>query len=424
MARGSAAGSSRDGAVLPGGPPLVRIGPFGPTHPARYRVVTPEEQAAADYYAAEQLGGAHLGPPPQQAPQAWLTYGQGPGAPRQERDRPQPVYRTSARDTKPLDADRDQAQWCCPGCNLLNWPSRRRCRECKRRRTGEDPREWALQGGRTSSPPRSHRRRDSGRRATSSPPSPPSVERPRSQDGRTAGAGASPNDKRAATVREALASLKLAQAPAAVLGPLQAELERLEAAAREARPVGQRLDAARAAMRRAGARLESTAAGLAAATERHDKAAQHHAACAEELAALEEELRTGQTDNQVDDLAEAVEAALRNPAAAYSHATLQAAYARYAENKMGKGKGEKDVARSPPKTAPKAVRSPVAKRQPAPLSPNEARDVASAANAALTLALADRSAMEEDGQGNGEEEMEEPDAAGAKRLRQAGGPGQ
>ena len=180
----------------------------------------------------------------------------------------------------------------------------------------------------------------------------------------------------------------------------------------------------RRARRCAGREPASTTAGLAAATERHDKAAQHHAACAEELAALEEELRTGQADNQVDDLAEAVEAALRNPAAAYSHATLQAAYARYAENKMGKGKGEKDAARSPPKNTPKAVRSPVAKRQPAPLSPNEARDVASAANAALSLALADRSAMEEDGQGNGEEETEEPDAAGAKRLRQAGGPGQ
>ena len=425
MARGGAASSSREGAVQPGGLPLVRIGPFGPTHPARYRVVTPEEQAAADYYAAAQQGGAHF-VPPQQAPQAWLAYGQGPGAPRQERERPQPVYRTIARDLKPLDADRDQAQWCCAGCNLLNWPSRRRCRECKARRTGQDPREWARQEGRAASPPRRHRRRDSERRATPSPPSPPSVERPRSRDGRAAGAGASPTgDKRAAAVREALASLKLAQAPASVLGPLHAELERLEAAARVARPIGQRLDAARSAMRRAEARMASTGTALAAATERHDKAAQHLAACAEELAALEEELRSGQADNQADDLVEAVEAALKNPAAAYSHATLQAAFARYAENKKDKVKDrEGDAVRSPPKAAPKVVRSPVAKRMPAqPLSPDEARDVASGASAALTLALADRSAMGEDGQGN-DEETEEADALGAKRLRQGGGPGQ
>ena len=161
-----------------------------------------------------------------------------------------------------------------------------------------------------------------------------------------------------------------------------------------------------------------------AATERHDKAAQHRTVCGEEFAALEEELRDGQAGNQVDDLAEAVEAALKNPTAAYSYATLQAAFARYAENKdkeRGKDK-ESDAARTPQKAAPKIVRSPVAKRLPAqPLSPNEARNVASEASTALTLALADRSAMEEDGQGH--EETEEADALGAKRLRQGGGPG-
>lgn len=163
-----------------------------------------------------------------------------------------------------------------------------------------------------------------------------------------------------------------------------------------------------------------------AATERHDKAAQHRTVCGEEFAALEEELRDGQAGNQVDDLAEAVEAALKNPTAAYSYATLQAAFARYAENKKDKERGkdkESDAARTPQKAAPKIVRSPVAKRLPAqPLSPNEARNVASEASTALTLALADRSAMEEDGQGH--EETEGEDALGAKRLRQDGGPGQ
>ena len=93
-------------------------------------------------------------------------------------------------------------------------------------------------------------------------------------------------------------------------------------------------------------------------------------ASATELAALEEELRASARDGQADDLADAVEAALRNPAAAYSHATLQAAFARYAENRKDaesrkdRDKGQRG-APAPAKAAaaaPKTVRSPAAKR--------------------------------------------------------------
>ena len=339
----------------------------------------------------------------------------------QTHDRQVPDYRTR------LDAERDQAQWCCSSCNLLNWPSRCRCRECKTRRTGLDPREWALQEGGTASPPRRHRRRESERRRTSSPPSPLSVGRLPSQDGRSADASGSPlGDKHATAVREALAAFKLAQAPEAVLVPLQTELSRLEAAARVARPIGQRLDAARSAMRKSEARTAAAASALAAATEKNNKAMEEQTACAVELASLEEELRaSAKQDGQADDLAEAVEATLRNPTAAYSHATLQAAFARYAENKKDKDKDKKDKkAPSPAQGAPEAAkvaRSPGTKRQPAqPMLPSDARGVASEARASLTLALTDATAMEEDGQGG---EMREEDAASAKKLRQDGGLG-
>ena len=41
-------------------------------------------------------------------------------------------------------------------------------------------------------------------------------------------------------------------------------------------------------------------------------------------------------------MADAVEAALKNPAAAYSHASLQAAFVRYAENKDAESRKDKD----------------------------------------------------------------------------------
>ena len=125
--------------------------------------------------------------------------------------------------------------------------------------------------------------------------------------------------------------------------PLQTEFDRFEAAARVARPIGQCLHAAMSAMRKADARAAAASSALAAAAEKNDKAVEEQTACAVELAALEEELIASARDGQADDLAEAVEAALKNPAAAYSHATLQAAFVRYAENKDK----EKDKARPP-----------------------------------------------------------------------------
>ena len=180
-------------------------------------------------------------------------------------------------------------------------------------------------------------------------------------------------------------------------------------------------------MSRAEVRVAATMAALTTATEKNVKALADEATCATELAALEEELRASARDGQADDLADAVEAALKNPAAAYSHASLQAAFARYTENKKDaesrkdRDKGQRG-APAPAKaaaTAPKAVRSPAAKRAPtAAMTAAEARDVASAASGALALALTDGSPMEEDGQGR---EEEEEDASGNKRFRQAGG---
>ena len=50
-----------------------------------------------------------------------------------------------------------QPQWKCAECGLLNWPSRRKCRECRQRHTP------GARGPATASPPRNHRRRDGGR---------------------------------------------------------------------------------------------------------------------------------------------------------------------------------------------------------------------------------------------------------------------
>ena len=211
----------------------------------------------------------------------------------------------------------------------------------------------------------------------------------------------------------------MAKAPEAVLVPLRTEHDRLEAAARVARPIGQRLDAARSAMRKADARAAVALSALAAATEKDAKAVGQQTTCAAELAALGEELRASARNGQVDDLAEAVEAALKNPAAAYSHATLQAAFARYGENKKDKNKvkDKRDSEAPSPglgKAAAKAVRIPGMRRSPAhQLSAAEACAVVSVANAVLTLSLANGLAMEEDGQGG---EMEEEDAYGAKKL--------
>ena len=103
MAKGGAAGPSRDGAS----PPLERIGPFGPTHPARYRVVPPNEQAV-EYHGVRfapdvGFGVVPLSPqsfPVHFPPQAWLGYG-GEAPP------PPPAALARDRPTRVLDADRD-----------------------------------------------------------------------------------------------------------------------------------------------------------------------------------------------------------------------------------------------------------------------------------------------------------------------------
>jgi hypothetical protein len=213
-----------------------------------------------------------------------------PAQPAQQQAQARPGYRPRVGELVELA---DQQQWVCTGCNLLNWPSRKRCRECKTRRTNTDPREWALQGGRASSPPTRHRRRDGEReRERAASPFTPPQARPASRDARRADpSGSAPLGSKVGALKDALAALRAAAAPDTVLAPLLAELARLEAAAQTARPIGQRLDAARAALRKATSREEAAESALEAAKEKATRAAEEKVARAAELAVLEAELQ-------------------------------------------------------------------------------------------------------------------------------------
>ena len=378
---------------------------------------------------------------PRAAPEAWLLPPDvsastnpwlhppppPPAQPAQQQAPPRPGYRPRVGELADLA---DQQQWVCSSCNLLNWPSRRRCRECKARRTGADPREWALQGGRASSPPRRHRRRDGDRERerAASPITPPHA-RPASRDARRSDpSGSAPPGNKVGALKDALAALRAAAAPDTVLAPLLAELARLEADAQTARPIGQRLDAARAALRKATSRAEAAQSALEGAKEKAARAAEDKAARAAELAALEAELPASANQaGQTEDLAAAVGAALRAPNAAYSLAALQAAYARYEDAKAAsperpsppRAKKGKDKDASPPKAPPDAEqdRPPGTKRSPAGTgSPGRASGLQQAA----VLALTDAEAMEEDGQG-APGPMDPPEAA--KKARPCGGLG-
>ena len=101
------------------------------------------------------------------------------------------------------------------------------------------------------------------------------------------------------------------------------------------------------------------------------------------MAALEEELRASARDGQADDLAEAVEAALKNPAAAYGHATLQAAFARYAENKKDKDKDKDRDKKDSEAPTPGKMAAGAAKVVPSPPG-HEAHASAAAAGSGST----------------------------------------
>lgn len=235
-----------------------------------------------------------------------------------------------------------QPQWKCAECGLLNWPSRRKCRECRQRHTP------GARGPATASPPRNHRRRDGGRdddaaagrrqqqggrgRANSSPP-------------KLRGGGAAPpespsgqsqTDRKVAALRDALDSLQKAQAADATVQPLRDELKRLEDEIASARPIGQRLDAARAALRRAETKHATAQTALDAAQQRVDAAAKQRSEKVAHMLKLEEEFRkAGDAEApqaRAAELAAAAEAAIRQPGNGYSLAALEAAIARFRQS--------------------------------------------------------------------------------------------
>ena len=228
-----------------------------------------------------------------------------------------------------------EEQWQCPSCNLLNWVSRQRCRECRFKqeqcRPGED-----------LPPPRRRRHRPPSSRART-PSAPPHASRPRgsppgsgSKDGPAGDQPAvAPSPvRKLAELKAALESLRAAQAPEAVLNPLEEEVTRAQAAVRGSKPIGQRLDAARAALKRTEARAEAAAASVAAAQARHVKIEEDRLDKARELQELESEfaLQAGAPQSKVEGLADAVKSALNFPGQEYNIAALRAAYARYLED--------------------------------------------------------------------------------------------
>ena len=228
-------------------------------------------------------------------------------------------------------------------------------------RLGEVPRE----------PPRRRRRR----RPSVGPrsPSPVKNRRPRSsppvsgfKDGRSAEqptAIPSP-DKKLAELKAALESLKAAQAPEAVLKPLAEEVAKAEAAVRGSKPIGQRVDAARAALRRTEARAQASAAALVAAQERHAKSEQERELKSRELLDLESEfaLSKGAPLGKVEELVNAVKAALSSPGQEYNIAALRTAYARYLEERAQPATQEALLQAAAPTAGPAAAAAVAAKR--------------------------------------------------------------
>ena len=227
-----------------------------------------------------------------------------------------------------------EEQWQCPSCNLLNWVSRQRCRECRFKQEQCLP-------GEDLPPPRRRRHRPPSSRART-PSTPPHASRPRgsppgsgSKDGPAGDQPAvAPSPvRKLADLKAALESLRAAQAPEAVLNPLEEEVARAQAEVRGSKPIGQRLDAARAALKKTEARAEAAAASVAAAQERHVKLEEARLSKARGLQELENEfaLQAGAPQSKVEELADAVKSALNFPGQEYNIAALRAAYARYLE---------------------------------------------------------------------------------------------
>ena len=217
-----------------------------------------------------------------------------------------------------------EAQWLCAVCNLLNWQSRPRCRECGTPANVVNPAQI-----RPDSPPRLRRYRQEVPQTL-----PPWAAAPRpalSAPASRAGPSAEPVPavKKLQALKEALEALKTADAPADMQGPLREEIMRLEEEARQSQPLGQRLDHARAALRKAETKMEAAATASLAAREKLNRMEEREKR-AQELAELEVQLAsTGPPPARAEALAAAVAAALAAPTTPYHLAALTAAYARY-----------------------------------------------------------------------------------------------
>ena len=161
-----------------------------------------------------------------------------------------------------------EAQWLCAVCNLLNWQSRPRCRECGTPANILNPTQV-----RPDSPPRRRRHRQEA-----APTLPPWAAAPRlapSAPALPAGSSAEPAPaaRKLQALKDALEALKTADAPADMQAPLREEITKMEEEARQSQPLGQRLDHARAALRKAETKMEAAAtASLAAREKLHGQA--------------------------------------------------------------------------------------------------------------------------------------------------------
>ena len=128
-----------------------------------------------------------------------------------------------------------KTQWVCAGCNLLNWVSRHRCRECRH------PQIHGLAPPVGGSPPQRRRQRQEQAVGPSATPTrergPPGRAPPPPNTSRAEQSAANDSQPPSAAqkvqgLKDALEALRKAHAPEGVLLPLQAELKRAETEAR------------------------------------------------------------------------------------------------------------------------------------------------------------------------------------------------
>ena len=243
-----------------------------------------------------------------------------------------------------------EAQWVCAGCNLLNWVSRQRCRECR-----PYPQIHGQAPPAEGSPPRRRRQRQEQAVGPSAAPThecgpsgktppPPNASRagqPVASDAQSPSAA-----QKIQGLKDAMEALRKAHAPDAVLQPLHDEPKRAELEARRHLPMGQRLDSARSACKKAEAKAHQAQQAFQAAQECLDKANEEKQLRQKEFEEIENEVSAeAGASGKAEALARAVKLALEGSAGPYHIAALRAAYARYEEDENATARplrGERD----------------------------------------------------------------------------------